>query len=309
MTLNLKSKQGRDVIQRLVAEADVLVENYVPGKLDELGLGWDQARQWNPRLVQPMLMRVGEAGLMHITGQPDGEPVKVGVAITDLTTGLYTKGAVLAALYAREKTGLGQKIDVSLLECQVASLANIGSNFLVGGQEAKRMGTAHGAIVPYQSFPTLDGHIVIGSGNDSQYTKFCRALEREDLIAPRFATNQDRVRNRSELIHELCKTLRTKPTRAWLQILDGVGIPFGPVNNIQQTFEHPQVVHRAMIQEVDHPTAGRIKVAGIPVKYSLNKPSIRLPPPLLGQHTDQILQELGYTSQEVAEMRANKVIA
>jgi succinate--hydroxymethylglutarate CoA-transferase len=215
---------------------------------------------------------------------------------------------VLAALYAREKTGLGQKLDVSLLGCQVASLANIGSNFLIDGLEAKRMGTAHGAIVPYQSFPTKDGHIVIGSGNDSQFLKFLKALDRSDLNVEEYSTNLLRVQNRKDLIKELTKTMKGKTTDTWLQILDGVGIPYGPVNNISKTFSHPQVIHQKMIHELDHPTAGKIKVVAPPVKYSLSKPSIRLPPPTLGQHTDEVLSELGYTKDDIFKLKQSKAI-
>jgi len=217
ITINFKNPKGLEIVKKLAKKADVLVENYLPGKLDSLGLGYESLKKENPKLIYASITGYGqtgpyskrpgydviieaEAGLMHITGEPQGTPVKVGVAITDLTTGLYTKGAILAALYAREKTGMGQRIDASLLECQVASLANIGSNFLVGGQEAKRMGTQHGAIVPYQSFKTKDGHVVIGAGNDRQYEKFCVALERPELVCEKYGTNQLRVNNRDALV-------------------------------------------------------------------------------------------------------------
>jgi succinate--hydroxymethylglutarate CoA-transferase len=217
ITVNFKDPQGLEIVRKLATRSDVLVENYLPGKLESLGLGYEDLKSENPGLIYASITGYGqtgpyssrpgydviieaEAGLMHITGESDGAPVKVGVAITDLTTGLYTKGAILAALYHREKTGLGQRIDASLLECQIASLANIASNFLVGGQEAKRWGTRHGSIVPYQSFETKDGHIVVGAGNDRQYEKFCVALKRQDLLDERFATNELRVHRREELV-------------------------------------------------------------------------------------------------------------
>ncbi len=217
ITVNFKTEQGLEIIKKLARRSDVLIENFIPGRLDELGLGYRELAKENPGLIYASISGYGpdgpyskkpgydviiegEAGLMHITGEENGEPVKVGVAITDLTTGLYTKGAILAALFAREKSGKGQKIDASLLECQVASLANIASNYLIGGQEAKRLGTKHGAIVPYQSFPTSDGHIIVGAGNDRQYSKFCKALQRQDLDSPSFATNQLRVQNREKLV-------------------------------------------------------------------------------------------------------------
>jgi succinate--hydroxymethylglutarate CoA-transferase len=219
ITVNFKDPQGLEIVHKLARQSDVLVENYLPGKLDSLGLGYEELKVDNPGLIYASITGYGqtgpyssrpgydviieaEAGLMHITGESDGAPVKVGVAITDLTTGLYTKGAILAALYHREKTGLGQRIDASLLECQIASLANIGSNYLIGGQEAKRWGTRHGSIVPYQSFETKDGHIVVGAGNDRQYQKFCTALKRLDLLDERFSSNELRVRRRDELVVE-----------------------------------------------------------------------------------------------------------
>ncbi|TPX59025.1 hypothetical protein SpCBS45565_g07855 [Spizellomyces sp. 'palustris'] len=318
ITVNFKKPEGLDILKRLAAKSDVMVENFVPGKLDELGLGYEDLREVNPRLIYASITGYGpdgpyakapgydviteaEAGLMYITGEPDGPPVKVGVAITDMTTGLYTHGAVLAALLARARTGLGQKLDISLLECQVASLANIAHSYLIGGQEAKRWGTQHAAIVPYQAFPTKDSFIVVGAGNDGQFRKLCTKIERLDLVEDeKFKTNSARVENRKELIDLLSNIFRQHPTSHWLREFKSLGFPFAPVNNIQQTFEHPQVIHREMIQEVDHPRAGRIKLTGIPVKYSHTKPSIRLPPPILGQHTFEVLSNmLEYTEEEI----------
>ncbi|KAJ3257242.1 hypothetical protein HK103_004796 [Boothiomyces macroporosus] len=325
ITINFKTEQGLEIVKKLAQNSDVLIENYLPGKLDRLGLGYDELKKINPKLIYcsitgygptgPYSKRPGydviieaEAGMMHITGEPDGQPVKVGVAVIDLTTGLYAKGAILAALYARSSNGKGQKIDVSLLESQVATLANIGSSYLIGGVEAKRWGTMHPSIVPYQSFPTKDGQIVVGAGNDSQYIKFCNTIKRKDLISEQHKTNALRVKNRKVLTAEISKSTRLKSTKEWLQLFKNSGIPFGPVNNIQQTFEHPQVVHREMIQTVKHATAGDIKLTGIPVKYSETKPSIRLPPPVLGEHTAQVLQELGFDNDEIQSFKDSNVI-
>lgn len=217
ITIDFKTEKGLEIIKKLAAKSDVLIENFIPGKMEEMGLGYKELSKLNPRLVYASISGYGqtgpyskkagydviiegEAGMMHITGERNGEPVKVGVAIIDLTTGLYTKAAILAALYEREKSGTGQMIDVSLLESQVASLANIASNYLIGNKEATRLGTSHGSIVPYQSFPTLDGYLVVGAGSDVQYQKLCHAMKRQDLISPKYANNQLRVANREGLV-------------------------------------------------------------------------------------------------------------
>ncbi|KAJ3083285.1 hypothetical protein HDU99_000082 [Rhizoclosmatium hyalinum] len=326
IAVDFKQPQGLAIIKKLARESDVLIENFIPGKLDSLGLGYEALRKENPGLIYTSITGYGptgpnatnagydviveaEAGLMHITGTRE-TPVKVGVAITDITTGLYAHGAIMAALIGRGKNqGQGQKIDVSLLESQVSALANVAHAYLIGGVEAERLGTEHASIVPYQSFPTKDGHIVIGAGNDSQFVKFCKAIGAPELSSdPNYSSNQLRVANRKLLIDRLNNILTTKNTSDWLTVLKPIGLPCGPVNNISQTFAHPQVIHREMIQEVDHPTAGKIKLVGIPVKYSMTKPSIRLPPPLLAQHTDEILSELKYTEKEIAELKQGKVV-
>ncbi|KAJ2957868.1 hypothetical protein NQZ79_g6463 [Umbelopsis isabellina] len=306
-----------------LCNCDVLVENYLPGKLEKMGLGYEQLKEINPKLIYASITGYGqdgpyanrpgydvmieaEAGLMHITGERNGQPVKVGVAIT----GLYAHGAIMASIIRRATTGLGQHIDCSLLDCQVASLANIASNYLVGNQEAQRMGTSHPSIVPYQVMPTKNSFVMIGAGNDGQFAKLCKSINREELLLdPRFKTNGERVKHRVELLKLLEDRLTQEDTEHWLEALTGSGIPFAPINNIEQTFHHPQVLARDMVQEVDHPRAGKIKVIGIPVKYSESKPSIRLAPPVLGQHTNEILEGiLGYSSAKVSELRSEGVI-
>ncbi|KAJ3344569.1 hypothetical protein HDU83_005090 [Entophlyctis luteolus] len=321
LALDFKQPEGLRIAQALARKADVLIENFIPGRLERVGLGYDTLKAENPRLIYASITGYGpsgpsaqeagydvvieaEAGLMHITGTRD-TPVKVGVAITDITSGLFTHGAIMAALLARSQTGVGQKIDVSLLESQVSALANVAHAYLIGGVEGTRLGTEHASIVPYQAFPTHDGHIVIGAGNDGQFKKFVKAIGCPELAdIPDFQSNEKRVENRKSLIDKLSVILQTRSTRNWLAILKPIGLPCGPVNTISQTFAHPQ-----MVEVVDHPTAGKIKLVGIPVKFSNTIPTIRMPPPLLGQHTDEILEELDYSKGDIAQLRHDKVVA
>ncbi|KJE88551.1 L-carnitine dehydratase/bile acid-inducible protein F [Capsaspora owczarzaki ATCC 30864] len=328
VTVNLKSERGVQIVRELAATADVLVENFLPGKMEQLGLGYEGVLQpLNPRLVYCSLTGFGRhgpyrdragydlvtqamGGLMHITGQPGSGPVKVGVAITDLATGLFAHGAILTALLARTHTNRGQRVDCSLMSSTVALLANIGSNYLIAGKEAKRLGNAHPSIVPYQSFQSSDGEFVVAVGNDAQFVAFCRVLGLPDLPRDsRFAKNADRVAHREVLIPLIAAMLRTQPTAHWMDALTREDLPCGPINNLQQVFNDPHVLATGLIQQVEHPTVGRISLTGSPVQYSDTPARIALPPPTLGQHTDQILAEvLGYTPEQIAALRRDKVI-
>ena len=319
LTVDLKSPEGKDLVRRLAQNADVLLENFRPGTMERLGLGENDLRGANPRLVYASLSAFGAdgpmsgwpgydlivqawGGLMSITGMPDGEPTKVGVAIVDVIAGLMLGKAICAALYAREKLGVGQRIDTSLLEAQVACLVNAGSNYLIGGQIPARYGNAHPSIVPYQSFKTADGYLVIGVASETIWKRFCPAIGRVDLADdPRFAKNSERVARRDELLNILGEILASRDSKTWSKILQEAEVPCAPVQTVDQVFNDPQVMHRDMLAEIEHPSAGKIKMAGIPVKFSATPASVRLPPPRLGEHTKNVLEEwLGMNMQEIS---------
>ncbi|PIL22451.1 hypothetical protein GSI_15139 [Ganoderma sinense ZZ0214-1] len=327
ITVNFKEPEGLAVVHKLVQKADVLVENFVSGKLASMGLGWEDCSKLNPRLVYASITGYGqtgpyrnaagydviveaEAGLMHITGEPDGPPCKVGVAATDIATGLYAHGAIMAGLLSRAKTGKGVWIDCNLFESQLAGLANIASNYLIAGQEGGRHGTAHPSIVPYQVFPCKDGFIMIGAGNDKQFGLFAETiLGRPDLpVDPKFSSNKARVANRQELVGLISETLQKEGRDFWIKKLTGLGVPFGPINNIEQTFAHPQVAARQMISDVEHPRAGKVKLVSPAVTYNGKRMPITRAPPYLSQHTTEVLSELGYGREEIAELKAKKII-
>ncbi|MBM4299849.1 MAG: CoA transferase, partial [Deltaproteobacteria bacterium] len=324
---DLKSAGGIELIQQLANHADVLIENFRPGALERMGLGERELRAANSKLIYASLSGFGAdgpmadvpgydlivqawGGLMSITGTEESGPLKVGVAIIDLVAGLMLGKAIVAALYAREKLGAGQKIDTSLLEAEVATLINAGSNYLVAGQIPKRWGNAHPSIVPYQSFQTADGYLVLGAASESIWKRLCPALDRAELTDdPRFAKNADRVANRTELIAILSEIFLTHTTKQWVAALNQADVPCAPVQTIDQVFAAPQVRHRNMLVEVEHPTAGSVKLAGIPVKFSATPASVRLAPPLLGEHNDEVLSSwLALDKKAIDDLRIKKVI-
>ncbi|KAL3207659.1 hypothetical protein MRX96_010130 [Rhipicephalus microplus] len=246
-------------------------------------------------------------GLLHITGPRGGEPCKVGVAITDLATGLYAHGAVMAALLQRNRTGKGQWINCNLFSTQVSVLANIASNYLNANLEASRHGTSHESIVPYAAFETLDGYITVGAASEGQFKVFCRVLDVSELLSdPRFKDNPSRVQNRDVLIEILNKRFKLKTTQEWLQLFEGSGIPYGPINTIRQVFEDPQ--GKEMVVKVPHKTAGTVSLVGPAVEFSDGVNKVRSAPPLLGEHTDEVLSEY-LTAEEIVRLRAKKIIA
>lgn len=327
VTVDLKQPAGIDLIKALARASDVVIENFTPGTMESLGIGYEVLRAVNPGIIYcsitgfgpdgPLSHRAGYdlavsafGGLMGITGEPDGPPVKVGVAITDVATGISAQGAICAALYAREKTGRGQRIDLSLLETQVAALVNIASSYLISGEVPRRWGTAHETIVPYQGFETKDKYVIVAVGNDQLWVRFCRVIGVPELAEdPRFKTNPLRVRNREACIGAIAPILKTRPRDEWVKLLNDDAIPCAPINTMDEVFQNPQVLHRGMLVEVEHPTAGKIRLVGTPVKYSEGGAAIRRPPPLLGQHTIEVLTEiLGYDGRRIEELKSAGVI-
>ncbi|OYD80781.1 CaiB/BaiF CoA transferase family protein [Azospirillum brasilense] len=331
ITIDFERPEGQELVRKLAAQADVVIENFKVGGLVKYGLDYDGLKAINPGLVYcsitgfgqdgPYAKRAGYdfmiqgmGGLMSITGQPDAEagggPVKVGVAVTDVFTGLYATIGVLGALAHRDRTGEGQWVNLALLDVQVAVLANQAMNYLVGGKAPQRLGNAHPNIVPYQAFATLDGHIILAVGNDGQFAKFCQVAGRPELAQdPRYATNPARVANRKELVPILELLLEQRTSRDWLSALEAVGVPCGPINDVSQVFADPHVQARHIHQDLPHPTAGTVPTVASPIRYSATPIEHTVAPPTLGQHTDAVLEEaLGLCAADIAALREKGVV-
>ena len=327
VTIDLKTEPGRKLLHQLVERSDVLIENFKTGGLARMGLGYAQLREINPRLVHCSItgygpdgpyaerpgydfIAQGMGGVMSLTGEPDGQPMKFGIAIADLSTGMFACISILAALHDRENTGLGQHIDVSLLESVVSLLINYGSAYLLAGEVLPRFGNAHPNIVPYRLFKARDKWFIVAVGNDRQYYALCDVVGRPDLaIDERFHYNPDRVANRELLEGMLSELFATRPAEAWTAALLAAGVPSGSVNELPDVFADPQVLARDMLIEVEHPSLGTLKQTGFPFKFSRTRAEARRHPPLLGEHTDEVLRSvLGYRQAEIERLRGEGVI-
>ena len=327
ITLNLKKDKAKEILKQLVEKVDVIIENFKPGTMEKLGLGYDVLREINPKIIyaassgfghygpyseRPAYDGVVQAmgGIMSITGQKDGEPTRVGPSVGDIFAGLFTSIGILAAINRRNIDGKGAKIDVSMLDCQVAILENALARYFVTGESPKPEGNRHASIVPFEPFETSDGKIMIAAGNDNLWRKLCKAVEKTDLaMDERFMTNPLRNKNYDYLRPLLAIEIKKKTTDAWQKIFIDGGVPSGPINNMEMVVKDEQVLARNMIQEMIHPVAGLIHLPGIPIKISDCDDNIRFSAPTLGQHTDDILSRyLGYTIDEIEKLRLEDIL-
>ena len=303
--VDLKTQEGLERVKKLAAEADVLIENLRRGALEKLGLGYDDVKELNPDLIYCSVTGFGpgadrerpgydfliqaRAGIMGITGFPDGEPTKVGVAIADIVCGLHAATAILAALHRREISGEGARIEVPLFESTLSWLANRAQEYLVSGEDTGRMGNAHPTIVPYQTFDASDKKIAVAVGNDAQFARLCEVLGREELaVDERYATNPERVANREELVEVLQREFLWRAAGEWIEKIRGAGVPCGPVNTLAEALSDEHLSSTDMLQEVEHPVAGTLEMLASPVLVDGERPPIRRPPPTLGQHTEEL---------------------
>lgn len=327
ITLNLKSSEGKEIFKELLKRADIVVENYRPGTMEKLGLGYEELKQVNPRIIYAACSGFGATGpykhkpaydiivqaaggLMSITGAEGGEPTRVGASIGDVVGGLFTCIGILAAVYNRQLTGEGQAVDCSMLDCQVAILENAIARYYATGKPPVPIGNRHPSVAPFEPFKTKTNYLIIAIANDNLWQKLCNVLERKDLIDdPRFAVNPQRAANISELRKILREIFLTKTAEEWMDILDEAGIPNGPINTIEDVVNHPQILSRDMIVELEHPVAGKYKAAGIPIKLSRTPGQLKSAAPLLGMHNAEIYGELlGYSKEKLEELNTKGII-
>jgi len=331
VTLNIARPEGQAIARELAGLCDVLIENYKFGDLARYGLGYADLNAVNPRLIYCSVTGFGQTGpyrehpgydfmiqgmggMMSVTGEPDGAPgggpQRAGVPIADIITGMYASIAICAALAHRAESGLGQHLDLALLDSQIALLAYQNTNYFATGVPPRRIGNLHPNIVPYQPFKSSDGEVIVACGNDNLFRKFCDAAGCSELAQdPRFATNGKRVENRAEITRLINAVMRKKTTAEWLDLLEAAGVPNGPINDIAQVFQEPQVQARGVKIELDHAAAGKLPLVASPMRFSATPLEYRLPPPLLGEHTDEVLRSLlGKSDAEIARLRAEEII-
>jgi formyl-CoA transferase/CoA:oxalate CoA-transferase len=326
LTLDFKHPEGREILERLLARADVVVENFRPGTLDAAGFGATEVLGRHPRIVYCSISGYGhtgprraepgydavmqaEGGLMSITGEADGPPLRLGVAITDIVSGLFAAQGVMSALIARERTGRGQQVDIGMLDATTALLTYQAGNYFATGHVPARMGNRHPTIVPYESFHAADGDFVIAGGNDEIWRRLCQVIGRPELATdPRYRTNADRAPRHAEVKAELERALATRTRDEWVRELTTAGVPCGSVREISEVLADPQIVARDMVREVDHTTIGTVRVINSPVRMSETATSVRTAPPTLGQHTVSVLRELGYDESRIGTLKNAQVI-
>ncbi|OZM57105.1 CoA transferase [Lottiidibacillus patelloidae] len=326
LTINLRTVQGRNIIKKLVKSSDVIIHNFKTGAMEKWGLSYEELSQINEQLIFCSISGFGETGplkgqpgydamiqamggLMSITGSKESGPTKVGVAVADLSAGLYATIAILAALNERNNSGKGQKIDISLFDTQIAMLANVASNYLISGKVPELHGNEHPNIVPYQPFHTKDGQLVVAVGNDTQFEKLCQVIGLDSLLADsRFATNAKRLENREELLNILKETILNWKKADLHEKLVGAGIPSGPIQNVKEVFEHPQTSERNMVVKAAFPNQESVSLVGSPLKMSRTKISVERHPPKAGEHTEEILTEHGFSEEEIALLKKENVI-
>ena len=326
ITLDLATQAGQDVARSLAMQSDILIENFRPGTTERWGLDYEQLREINPRLIYCTISAVGSdgpdsnrsgvdllmqayGGLMSITGEEHGAPVRVGTSVVDLTAGANAVQGILAALYLRERTDKGQRIESSLLEGQVSWLTYHAVAYFASGEAPGRLGSFHASVAPYGAFPTNDGYLVVAVATDALWRRFCGALEHPELVEdPRFAKNVERCANRDELHAVLLPILAERSAAAWADAMDQAGVPCSPVNTLDTVLSLPQVLHREMVVDIPREDLPDLRLPGVAIKLSDTPGSVRMPPPRLGEHADEILAELGYDTERIAELREQKII-
>jgi crotonobetainyl-CoA:carnitine CoA-transferase CaiB-like acyl-CoA transferase len=323
VTLDFKHPEGRRLLEHLISKSDVVVENFRPGTLAKLGLDYRTLAPRHPRLIYCSIsgfgqtgpraneagydaVMQGEGGLMSITGDPAGPGFRLGVAIADVTSGMFAAYGVALALFARERTGRGQEVDLAMLDTVAALLTYQAGNYFAGGKVPARLGNRHPSIVPYETFSASDGDFVLAVGNDDQWRRFCAVAGLPE--DPRFATNRQRVTNYDAVRPFIADRLRTQPRQHWIDRLNAAGVPCGSVRNLQELFADPQIQARQMVTEIDHATIGALRVLGVPVKLSDTPGAVRTPPPRLGEHTDAVLHDFGFSDDAIADLRRQEVI-